>query len=181
KHKQFVTDPILVQFIVSLLGTPGPRLFRYQRDGQWVNVDARDVNDYLQGVAGFPYTAKDLRTWGGTLRAAIFLAEQVPAKAPTARKKNVLMMVRAVSKDLGNTPAICRKSYVHPAVITRYLKNGATIVIPDRSRPRSRLANTVEEEALIQFLDEHFPERRSDPRARETEKSADAAGERSAR
>ncbi|MDQ3243443.1 MAG: DNA topoisomerase IB [Gemmatimonadota bacterium] len=169
-QKQFIVKPDLMQFIEELLGTPGARLFRYQRDGEWVNVDAREVNRYLQNAAGFPYTAKDLRTWGGTLRAAMFLAEQGSVKNEKARKATVAMMMRSVAPDLGNTPAIFRKSYVHPMVVTRYLKNGATIVIPEKKRRRLPHENSAEEDALIVFLDEYFPERRVDRRKRAARK-----------
>jgi DNA topoisomerase IB len=75
-----------------------------------LDVDSRDVNDYIEHVAGFPYTAKDFRTWGGTLRAATVLAELGKGKSQTERKKNVVTAVRLVAAELGNTPTICRKS-----------------------------------------------------------------------
>lgn len=166
RHRNVVIDPDLARFVESLLSTPGGRLFRYQRDGKWSNIDARDVNDYIEGVAGFPYTAKDFRTWGGSLRAATVLADIGYAKSPSVRKKNVVMTVRVVASELGNTPAICRKSYVHPVILTRYLKNGATMVMPERSHRRraSRRAYTPEEKALMAFLNVHFPERRQERR-----------------
>lgn len=159
-HRQSVTDPTLVDFVVDLLKTPGRRLFRY-RDGKlWIDVDSRDVNAYIEKIAGFPYTAKDFRTWGGSLRAATVLADLGPAKARTARNKNVVMAVRMVAAELGNTPAICRKSYVHPMIFTRYLRSGATIAMPRRHRPTAPDKHSPEEIALLGFLDEHFPERR---------------------
>lgn len=176
RHRQFTSDASLMKFVELLLTTPGARLFRYQVSGEWMNVDARDVNEYLQAAAGFPYTAKDLRTWGGTLRAATVLADQQPSRSPAVRKKIVVMAVRLVAAELGNTPAICRKSYVHPAVIARYLKNGATIVVTRKAaRKRSRYANSAEEDALIEFLDTHFPERRTDPRGRALSDTESAA------
>ncbi len=156
-----VDDSAFARFIESLLLTPGNRLFRYERDGDWFDVDADDVNDYIERVACFPYTAKDLRTWGGTLRAATILEELGHSKSKTERNKNVIAMVRMVASELGNTPAIARKSYVHPVVITRYLKNGSTIVLPrQRSAKASPFTQSAEETALIRFLDEHFPDRR---------------------
>jgi len=151
------------RFIESLLLTPGSRLFRYERDGDWYDVEAREVNDYIQRTSNFPYTAKDLRTWGGTLRAATILEELGDPKHAKDRNKVVVQMVRMVASELGNTPAICRKSYIHPVVITRYLKNGATIVFPMQRKTQnpSPFKRTAEELALIRFLDEHFPERRS--------------------
>lgn len=162
KQWTMVDDAPFARFIELLLLTPGNRLFRYERDGDWFDVDADDVNDYIERVAGFPYTAKDLRTWGGTLRAATILEDLGHAKSKTERNKNVIAMVRMVASELGNTPAIARKSYVHPVVITRYLKNGSTIVLPRRrsSASPSPFRQSVEEAALIRFLDEHFPDRR---------------------
>jgi len=156
----------LTRFVNKLLETPGARLFRYQENGKWQNVDSRDVNDYIETVAHFPYTAKDFRTWGGTLRAATVLAELGKGKSQSERKKNVVTAVRLVASELGNTPTICRKSYVHPVVVMKYLRSGTTIALP--ARPKAANSNGVgyapEEEALISFLDEYFPERRKAPR-----------------
>lgn len=164
-HRQVVIDPALARFISDLLESPGRRLFRYAQGRKWVNVDAREVNDYIEELAGFPYTAKDFRTWGGTLRAATVLADLGTAETENARKKNVLTTVRLVAAELGNTPAIARKSYVHPIILTRYLRNGATISLPWTSRTRTtRVGHTPEEKALIGFLDEWFPERRKERR-----------------
>lgn len=165
-QRNVVVAPDLAHFVNALLQTPGARLFRYQEDGTWHNVDARDVNDYLESIASFPYTAKDFRTWGGTLRAATVLAELGKGKSQNERKKNVVTAVRLVAAELGNTPAICRKSYVHPLVIMRYLRSGTTITLPQATRASAKngIDHAPEERALIEFLDEYFPERRKEPR-----------------
>ncbi len=168
QRRPYEASPRMVDFIGSLLLTPGQRLFRYEKEGDWFDVSARDVNDYIRSLADFPYTAKDFRTWGGTLRMATVLADLGKARNENARKKTVATAVRFVAAELGNTPAICRKSYVHPILITRYLKNGSTILVKHPRRPssrRSRFKHTVEETALIKFLDEYFPERRKQRRA----------------
>ena len=168
QRRPYEASPLMVDFIGSLLLTPGQRLFRYEHDGEWFDISARDVNDYIRSLADFPYTAKDFRTWGGTLRMATVLADLGKARNENARKKMVTTAVRFVAAELGNTPAIARKSYVHPVLITRYLKNGATILVkhPRRgSSRRSRFKHTVEETALIEFLKTHFPERRKERRA----------------
>jgi DNA topoisomerase I len=165
-QRNVVVGKDLARFISELLKTPGPRLFRYQEDGKWQNVDSGDVNAYIEKIAHFPYTAKDFRTWGGTLRAATVLAELGKGKSQTERKKNVVTAVRLVASELGNTPAICRKSYVHPVVVMKYLRSGATIELP-KSLMKSTdngVGHAPEEEALISFLDEYFPERRKTPR-----------------
>jgi DNA topoisomerase-1 len=166
-HRQFVTDPRLIHFVHHLLDTPGKatRLFRYRDGRKWVNVDSHDVNDYIERVAGFPYTAKEFRTWGGSLRAATVLSDLGPARSKSARNKNVLTTVRVVAAELGNTPAICRKSYVHPMILTRYLRNGSTIAVPRRRGSTSPSRHSPEETALIDFLDEHFPDRRKERRS----------------
>ena len=163
-HRQSVTEPRLIAFIVDLMTTPGRRLFRYQEGRRWVDVDSREVNDYIEHIAGFPYTAKDFRTWGGSLRAATVLSDLGDADSKTARNKNVVMTVRMVAAELGNTPAICRKSYVHPMILTRYMKSGATITVPRRRGTTAAARHTPEETALIEFLDQHFPDRRSERR-----------------
>ena len=157
----------MAAFIRSLLITPGQRLFRYESDGDWYDINARDVNDYIKSLADFPYTAKDFRTWGGTLRMAIVLADQDKGRNERARKKTVAQAVRFVATELNNTPAIARKSYVHPVLISRYVQNGATIEV--KHQPRSvgsekRAKHTTEEKALIAFLAKYFPERRKERR-----------------
>ena len=127
----------------------------------WRDLDSSEVNDYFRSLTNFPYTVKDLRTWGGTLRAATVLAELGPGKTKTEAKRNVATALRLVASELGNTPAICRKAYVHPALIAQYMRRGATIEAPvTRSRRADPLSHAPEESALIEFLDEYFPERR---------------------
>jgi DNA topoisomerase-1 len=171
EHRQQVIDRRLIKFIGDLLETPGKRLFRYRDGRKWVDIDAREVNDYLEEIAGFPYTAKDFRTWGGSMLAATVLADIGSARTKTARNKNVLTAVRLVAAELGNTPAIARKSYVHPMILTRYLKNGATITVPRRSKNGATAGKHWPEEiALIRFLDEYFPERRNTRRLPDEER-----------
>jgi DNA topoisomerase-1 len=165
-QRNVVDGKDLAKFITELLATPGPRLFRYlDEDGKWQDVDSGDVNDYIESIAQFPYTAKDFRTWGGTLRAATVLADLGKGKSQSERKKNVVTAVRLVAAELGNTPTICRKSYVHPVVVMKYLRSGTTITLPKHLEASSNgIGHAPEESALIEFLDEYFPERRKEPR-----------------
>ena len=165
KQRQTIVDPELVKLVARQMRTPGPRLFSYARNGKWKTLNARDVNEYLRKRVGH-YSAKDFRTWGGTLRAATVLAELGAAKSETEGKRNVSLAMRLVSSELGNTPTICRKSYVHPMVIARYLDDGETISLPRARRTAENRgqAHSPEERALIAFLDRHFPERRRRPR-----------------
>lgn len=164
-----VTDRTLAPLIAALKRTPGRRLFRYQSEGGWFDTTSRDVNRYLRSRLRVPYTAKDFRTWGGTLRCATALAAACPADGKRRAKRNVLAAVQAVAETLGNTPVISRKSYVHPIVIAAYLDRGITIgaYLAARHgalRPRPRYGLTAEETALVAFLDEYFPDRRRVPR-----------------
>ena len=169
KHqRQVIVNRDLAQLVARQLKTPGARLFRYTNgDGRWRDLNARDVNNYLHARLGPSYSAKDFRTWGGTLRAATVLAELGPARSATEAKRNVALAMRLVSSELGNTATICRASYVHPLVIARYLDEGEVIALP-RARRAARnlgLAHSPEERALIEFLDTHFPERRKKARS----------------
>ncbi|MGI8619110.1 MAG: DNA topoisomerase IB [Gemmatimonadaceae bacterium] len=168
RHRQIVVDAELARLIRALLETPGSSLFRYRTRDGWHNLDAREVNEYFRSLTGFPYTVKDLRTWGGTLRAATILADLGPGETRAEAKRNVVTTLRLVASELGNTPAICRKAYVHPAVINQYTRSGSTI---EWKKPRSGrpdpLSHAPEEKALIEFLDRHFPERRKKPRSKE--------------
>jgi DNA topoisomerase I len=165
--RQCVVNRELARVVGRLMATPGGRLFRYrQSDGTWRDLKARDVNEYLKKDLGTRYSAKDFRTWGGTLRAAIVLAELGPPEGPTDAKRRVATAMRLVSADLGNTPTICRKSYVHPLIVARYVDDGETIALSTRRPTRiGGPAHTPEERALLAFLDRHFPDRRRRPRA----------------
>jgi DNA topoisomerase I len=158
EQRNIVVDRRLAAFIAQCKRTPGPRLFRYEAVRGWYDLTSRDVNRYLHELVGVPYTAKDFRTWGGTLRAAIVLAELGPARSERQAKQNVVAAIRAVASELGNTPAISRKSYVHPIVIAQYLDHGRTIAIDPALVKAGRLSPA--EHALAAFLREHFPERR---------------------
>jgi DNA topoisomerase I len=162
RQRQVVTNRELARLVKRHLASPGARLFRYRDGARWRDLTARDVNEYLHDTLGVSYSAKDFRTWGGTLRAATVLAELGPAKSPTEARRNVATTMRLVAAELGNTPTICRKSYVHPLIVARYLDEGETIRLSAHYRQVSdEYAHSAEERALIRFLDKHFPERRS--------------------
>jgi DNA topoisomerase-1 len=162
KQRQVVANPELALLVQRQLEHPGARLFRYKDGVDWRDLTARDVNAYLHDTLGVAYSAKDFRTWGGTLRAATVFAELGAAGSATDAKRNVATTMRLVASELGNTPAICRKSYVHPLVVARYVDDGETIKLPARHTPNAySYAHSPEERALIRFLDTHFPERRS--------------------
>jgi DNA topoisomerase-1 len=128
-----VVDKELATAIRALLELPGGRrLFRYVTDGETFNLNARKVNEYIDEHMGEEFTAKDFRTWGGTLTAAITFAEHGIPETETEAKRVVAATMRTVGERLGNTAAVARSSYVSPAVIEQYL-DGRTI---DDFRPR---------------------------------------------
>jgi len=151
-----LVDAELAAAMKELLKLPGGRrLFRYERDGEIYDLGARKLNEYIREYMGDEFTAKDFRTWGGTLVAAIELAEAAPAETETAQKRMVAAVMRTVGAKLGNTPAVARASYVSPAVVEQYL-DGRTI---DDFRPRHLrvvgardLELDREEQALLSLL-----------------------------
>jgi DNA topoisomerase-1 len=138
KHRALVrtafVDAELADAIRELQSARGGRgLFRYRNNGNGLsNLTGRRLNDYIQEYMGEEFTAKDFRTWGGTLMAAIALAEHGVADTETESKRVIVSVMRTVGERLGNTPAVARASYVSPAVIDQYL-DGRTI---DDFRPR---------------------------------------------
>ncbi|MGH2754750.1 MAG: DNA topoisomerase IB [Actinomycetota bacterium] len=105
----------------------GPELLAYKVGRRWTDVRSTDINDYLKDVAGDEYSAKDFRTWHGTVHAALALAvASNVAKSRTARKRAISRAVQEVAHYLGNTPAVCRKSYIDPRVVDRF-QSGVTI------------------------------------------------------
>jgi DNA topoisomerase-1 len=128
-----VVDSELADAIRELRALPGGRrLFRYEWEGDLYNLTGKRLNDYVQIYLGEEFTAKDFRTWGGTLTAAIGLAEHGPPETEAEARRCVAAVMRRVAERLGNTPAVARASYVSPAVIDQYL-DGRTI---DDFRPR---------------------------------------------
>ncbi len=121
-HERAVSDPRLARIVRACRDIPGQHLFQY-RDGTGTAraVGSADVNAYIREAAGGEYTAKDFRTWAGTTLAAARLAELPAPESKTAGERAVVGVVKEVAAELGNTPAVCRKSYVHPKVIAAYL------------------------------------------------------------
>jgi DNA topoisomerase I len=160
KHKVWVrtalVDSELADSLKELLALKGgTRLFRYENEGELQNVTERHLNEYIQTYMGDEFTAKDFRTWGGTLLAAIGLAEHGVPETETQGKRVVTAVCRTVAEKLGNTPAVCRASYISPAVVEQYM-DGRTI---DDFRPRHlRVVSArdtgldLEEQALLSLL-----------------------------
>lgn len=126
-HDIKVEDRRMARIIASIRALPGQELFQYQDDdGEAHAIGSADVNDYLRAITGEDYTAKDFRTWSGTVLAALALSEFEKFDSDAQARKNIVRAIETVAARLGNTPAICRKCYVHPAIIDAYL-DGATL------------------------------------------------------
>ncbi len=160
KHKlqvrTSVVDTELAQAIKELLAQEGSaRIFRYGRNGESCNLTGAVLNDYIREHMGEEFTAKDFRTWGGTLTAAIALAEHGRPETATEAKRTVAKVMRTVGERLGNTPTVARSSYVSPAVVEQYL-DGRTL---EDFRPRHLrvvkardIGLDLEERALLSLL-----------------------------
>jgi DNA topoisomerase I len=148
--RRTVADRRLARELRALISlNSGSRLFRYERDGELYNLTGSVLNEYIGEHLGNGFTAKDFRTWGGTLLAAVEFGRHGPPASETEAKRVVAGVMRKVAEELGNTPAVARASYVSPAVVDHYLA-GRTL---EDFRPRSRKANLrADEAALLRML-----------------------------
>ncbi len=127
-------DRRLARIVKRLQDLPGQELFQYlEDDGQRHSIGSEDVNEYLREITGEEITAKDFRTWAGTHLAALAFRELEQFDSEAKRKKNVVQAVEAVAKILGNTPAICRKCYIHPAIFDGYRDGSLTEALKNRA------------------------------------------------
>lgn len=156
KHEVDLTDRRVAKIILKLQDLPGQELFQYLDDeGEIRNVTSQDVNDYLREITGEDFTAKDFRTWAGTVLAAMALHAVGGFTTKKEAKANVKDAIGAVAEILRNTPAICRKCYIHPAVLEAYLNtdsieglNGKTAEALERGDVDLRSG----EKAILRFL-----------------------------
>jgi DNA topoisomerase-1 len=122
EHDLKLTDRRLAKIVKRCQDIPGQDLFQYEdEEGEYQTIGSADVNDYLREISGEDFTAKDFRTWAGTVLAASHLVEIGSFTSQTAAKKNITQAIKSVAVHLGNRPATCRKYYVHPAVLDSYL------------------------------------------------------------
>ena len=156
KHRRILVDEELASLMRDIKAIGGARLFEYYTDdGRVRAVTPRDVNEYIKAATSPEFSAKDFRTWGGTLLAATELAEIGCCEDERRAKKNVVAAVSRVAEHLGNTPAVCRSCYIHPLVLEAYLRGKSIEEFrPRRSRRISRKQPdyTVEEIALLKLL-----------------------------
>jgi DNA topoisomerase-1 len=144
-----VKDRRVARIVKACQDLPGQDLFQYVDDqGERQSVTSADVNGYLKQASGGEITAKDFRTWVGTVLAATALAEFGAAANPTEAKKNLTRAINQVAAQLGNTATVCRKCYVHPAVMAAYLDGALALAPPDEPGEAFR----PEEAAVLAFL-----------------------------
>jgi DNA topoisomerase I len=155
EHAVDLHERRLATIIKACRDLPGYELFQYvDEQGHLQMIDSADVNAYVREICGEDFTAKDFRTWAGTVLAAQALAEFTMATSAAEAKRNIAEAVAAVSKRLGNTKAVCRKCYIHPAVLEAYV-DGATIrTVRPRAggAKRGRVPLSAEESAVVALL-----------------------------
>jgi len=126
-HRISLHDPHLARIVRRTQDLPGQELFQYvDRQGRRQKVTSEDVNAYLRETAGEEFSAKDFRTWAGTVLAALALWQFEKFTTKAEGKKNLVRAIETVAQRLGNTPAVCRKCYIHPVILDSYL-DGATV------------------------------------------------------
>lgn len=156
KHRRLLVDEELAALIRDIKALNGAKLFQYVGpDGKARPVSAREVNDYIKAAAGPEFSAKDFRTWGGTLLAAVELAEAGCCEDGRQAKGNLVAAVKRVAERLGNTPTVCRSCYIHPLVLEAYARGKSLEEFrPSRARRilRQQPEYSVEERALLKLL-----------------------------
>lgn len=156
KHKKEIHDRRLAKILTKLQDLPGQELFQYvDEEGEIHNITSQDVNDYLKQITGEEFTAKDFRTWAGTVLASIALTAQERFETKKQARSNIKAAIHAVATVLGNTPAVCRKCYVHPAVLESYLDG--TLAQGLKGKTEETLLENIddlqsEEIAILDFL-----------------------------
>jgi DNA topoisomerase I len=151
-HTIKLTDARLTRLVKRCQEIPGQELFQYlDEDGQRHSIESSDVNAYLRELSGSDFTAKDFRTWNGTVLAMRYLHVCERPSSATAGKRFISSAIKSVAQELGNTPAVCRKAYVHPVVLNAYLTG---LLTPDAGivevKPSSGL--TDEEQCVLDLL-----------------------------
>jgi len=168
-HAVAISDRRLANIVKRCRDLPGDELFQYlAEDGTQHSIGSADVNAYLRAIAGDDFTAKDFRTFAGTVLAAMALAEAGPKPSQTGAKRQIVAALKQASERLGNTPSVCRKCYVHPGVFEAYLRGrvvprlaqgaqrGRANVAAVAARAHTQLR--AEERAVLGFLKRHLEE-----------------------
>jgi DNA topoisomerase I len=156
KHVVDLQDRRIARIIQRCHDIPGYELFQYlDEDSEPRAIDSSDVNEYMREISSQDFTAKDFRTWAGTLLACMSLGEFEAFHSETQAKKNVVAAIKCVAERLGNTPAVCRKCYVHPVVLECYMSGAVSRLFKKRARPNNDAldhALRTEEEMVMRLL-----------------------------
>jgi len=151
-----LSDRRVARIVRSCQDLPGQHLFQYEDDSGGIRqVSSSDINEYIRSIAGPEVSAKDFRTWAGTVLAAMALRECEKTQVATAIKKNIRRAIERVAARLGNTPAICRKCYVHPEVLAAYSDGKLATILarePSKALRRAFKALPAEEAATLLLL-----------------------------
>ena len=153
-HAVDLQDRRLARIVKACRDLPGYELFQYLDDeGRRQTIDSSDVNAYLREVSGQDFTAKDFRTWAGTVLAAQALADTARREPEMPAKRTVVAAIEAVAKRLGNTRAVCRKCYIHPAILDAYMEGATIRTIVARARSADKAALGPEERAVVEMIE----------------------------
>jgi DNA topoisomerase-1 len=182
-----VKDRRIAKIVKACQDLPGQDLFQYlDENGEQQSVTSADVNAYLREITGRDITAKDFRTWAGTVLAAMALSEFEEFDSEAKAKKNIRAAIEKVSSRLGNTPTICRKCYVHPEVFSCYLEGALLLQIKDEVEEELREDLAVlrpEEAAVMALLEERLSREieKADQRSKKTRRAPASKGSLEAR
>jgi DNA topoisomerase-1 len=170
-----VRDRRVAKIIISCQELPGQELLQYiDEQGNCQDVTSTDVNEYLKAVTGKDITAKDFRTWAGTVLAAMALSEIESFDSAAQAKRNLRSAIEKVSARLGNTPTICRKCYIHPEVLNSYMDGN--LVLEIKSQVERELSTVIEnmkpeEAAVLALLRDRLAKQAEQPETRHTKQS----------
>lgn len=153
-HHVELSNPALAKIVRRCQELPGQELFAYEtKRGEVKDVTSTDVNQYLHEITGQHITAKDFRTWGGTVQAALFLKDKNPSPNQTEMKKLIVQAVLHTSSELRNTPAICRKYYIHPGVFTTFQEGKLTkIFVSSQKKSDPKIKGLSKAEVFTKHL-----------------------------
>jgi DNA topoisomerase I len=163
-HEIDIRDPKIAKVVRRCQELPGQELFQFvDEQGATHDIGSADVNDYLRAISGQDFTAKDFRTWAGTALAAQALQEFEDFDSNAAAKRNVTTAIEHVAQRLGNTKAVCRKCYIHPAIIDAYMDRSLVATLKERAEKelRGSLARLPAEEAAVLALLQQRMERQT--------------------
>jgi len=152
-HTIVLEDRRLARLIGKLQDLPGQELFQFiDEAGERHGIDSADVNEYIQTAAEAEFTAKDFRTWRATIFMATFLSETPHAQSETENKRIITEAVKRVSEELGNTPTVCRKCYIHPIIIESFLAGENPTIKEENEIEIDTIDLLPEEKAVLRFL-----------------------------